>query len=240
MNKSTIPTFLGLLILLSSIISGVVIIKGVQIFKSSANSGFIPQDVQITNVKDTSFTVSFLTDTPTINFVKYSSSSGSFQTPPTNLSRVHFITVQNLTPSTTYSFQINSGGENFDNFDGSHQALTLPSYIPSEKVISGKILDRNNLPVKNVLVYVANSGVRTNSAVTSMSGSWIISLAPLSDTVILQIRATDGNGESNAQIDLKSANPTPDMVLGKTYDFRNQDIKQTIDVPSVQINLPEK
>ncbi len=237
MKKSTIPTILGLFILIVSIVSILVIIKAPQIFKSSANANLIPRDLRITNIKDNSLTVSYFTDIPSIGFVKYSSSNGVTQTSPTSLSKIHYINIQNLTSGTDYSIAVNSGGEFFPDLEKKVQ--TLSSYLPSASIVSGKILDKNKLPAKDVLVYVAIEGVIKNSALTSLSGNWIVSLPQISETSILQILAvsTDG-GQTGSQIDLKSANPTPTMTIGESYDFRNQTTTKTDDIPSLEIPLP--
>lgn len=238
MNKSTIPTILGLLILVIATGSVLFIIKGVQTFQSGASANLQPIDVRVTNVKDTSFTVSWVTSTDTIGIVRYSSGSGSWQSLPTSFSKVHFTTIQNLAPGNVYSISINSGGQIFSGDSIPSQVTTLGSYIPHERIISGQILDANNVPMKDVLVYVAVNGVITNSSLTTASGSWVISLPDMADSTILQIIAeATTNDQASAQIDLKSANPVPAISIGSSYDFRNQQSSQNNDIPQVPIKF---
>lgn len=238
MNRSTIPTILAILILVVCIASVTIIVKGVQVLKSNANGNLAPYDIRVTNVRDTSFTISFLTTDPSIGFIRYSANGGTTQSAPTNMTRTHLITVQNLKPGTDYSFEINSGGDFFGSVQNLKQVTTLTSYIPSEKIMSGKIVDENNLPIKDALVLVANEGVISWSTITSAGGSWVIALPTLPDSAILQILVQSLDKTANAMIDVASATSVPDITLGGSYDFRNQGIKQASDSPQVPIILP--
>lgn len=233
MRKSSIPTLLGLFILTIVLVSIVFIIKAPQIFKSGASGSTIPRDIRITNITDTSITVSWFTDKPSIGFVKYTTGNQSTNTTVTNLSKTHLIIIQNLNPGTIYSINVNSDGEFFD----AKQVQTLLSYTPGSTIISGQILDENHLPAHNVIVYIATEGIIKYSALTSVSGNWVAAMPQLSDSTILQILAVDGGIESSAFVDLKSAKSMPPMILGKNYDFRNNEVKQTNDIPTLDINL---
>lgn len=232
--KSKIPTLLAIFILilvLAAILFGVNEIQG---FKSKANSNFAPIDLRITNIKDTSATVSWLTDTPTIGIVQYNNTVSS----PSNLSTAHFINLVNLSPDTSYSFTINSGGQIFDNNSSNWQFQTLASLSPvTGVVISGKILN-GNLPADNTILYVtANNTVY--GTLVSLSGSWVLTLPDLPDSTSLDILAENSPSLiSSAKINLNEANPTPPITLGKSYDFRN-DVQQTqVNTPKVPIDLP--
>lgn len=235
MNKSTIPTIFGLLIIIVSLVSGVVIIQSVQTFKSSASVSSSPHDLRVTNVKDTSFSISWMTDMPTIGFVKYTGQGVSNQTSPTSNSKVHFVNILNIKPDSTYTVTVNSGGQDFD----SRQVQTITSYIPAEKLISGQVFNNKNLPAKDALVYIATDGVIKWSAQVSESGNFLTSLPALPDSTILQILVQNqDNTTADAQIDLASAHPIPTIVMGNSYDFRNQQNISATATPNVQITLP--
>lgn len=234
MNKPTIPTILGIFVLIIALVSGVVIIKGNEIFKSGASANLNPIDVRITNVRDTSFTVSWYTTTPTIGFVSYSDGNTS-QTGPSEMTTTHLINVTNLKPNTNYTVSVNSGGTFFD--EG--QTMTLSSYLVSEEIISGTILSSSGVPAKNALVYIADSGNIKWATITSMSGAWIVSLPTLSDNTLLQVVVQGSDGQTaSAILNLKASNPAPDITLGNSYDFRNEETKQATDTPHVPITLP--
>lgn len=238
MKNSKIPTIFAIIVLLLSIVSITVIIKGAQIFGSGASSGVIPKDIKITNIKDTSFTVTWVTDSETLGFVRYGSGISFQDSFVTNTSKTHFVTIQNLKPTTTYTVYINSGGRLFNDQENGRQIQTSQSLIPSEVAISGKVLDTNNLPVASALVYIAINGIITNSAITSLTGSFIAPIPNLGDTTVLQIQAVSDKGEANALIDFKGAQSIPPLIIGKSFDFRNRATNGSVEVPFIQISLP--
>src|SRR5258708_2485193 len=241
MIKSKIQTILGVLLLIFAIGEVLFAINKIQTLKSGAEGSFAPQDLKITNIKDTSFTVSWLTDTPTIGFVEYSKDQGqTWQTPPTNNGLTHFINVQNLTPNSSYSFRINSGGQFFDNAGLPWSTQTLTPQLPeTQTIISGKVLNTNRFPAKNALIYVNISGSLIFSSLVSASGNWIMSIPTIPDSTILQITVESSPSlVASAKIDLKSANPTPPITIGQSYDFTSEVTQSASDTPKVPITLP--
>ncbi len=240
--KSQIPTILAIFILVGSLIAVLVVKNQVQLLKSNASASFAPERLKITNIKDTSFTVSWITNVPTTSFIEYNSPQGQNKTIPTNLSSIHFVTIQNLNPNTTYSFKINSGGSFFDNNSSDWVIQTLntnPDLNTKGEIISGKVVANNNLPAKNALVYVEIPGNLFFSSQVSGSGNWLVSLPPLADTTILQITIEDISGISSGKVDLKNANPVPTITLGNPFDFtHNTSGSSSSDIPKVQITLP--
>ena len=114
--KSQIPTIFAIFILIATLIAILVVKNQIQTLTSSASSTFAPRNLRITNIKDTSFAVSWITDTPTISFVEYTTTQGETNTTQISiLSQTHFVQIQNLNPNSSYSFRINSGGQFFDN-----------------------------------------------------------------------------------------------------------------------------
>lgn len=240
MTKSKLPTIVAIFILVFALIAFVYVAKQIQQFSSGASGIANPQDLRITNIADTSFTVSWLTTNPSIGIVDYKDSNGqTFQSVATSNATTHFVSIQNLKAGSSYSFTINSNGQTFDNNGSSWQVQTAADEIPQEGVIvSGTLQNINNLPAKNALIYVTFPGQTFSSQVTA-SGSWVITLPTMAETTILQILAEESPSVmSSAQIDLKSANPVPVMVIGKSYDFRNQNIQLAPDTPQVPIQFP--
>lgn len=238
--KSKIPSLLAIFLLIAGLAAAIFIIKNIQTFRLGATGPSSPQDLKITNIKDTAFTVSWVTDNPTIGIVEYSSQGQTNKSQPTSLSKTHLITIQNLKPSSSYSFRINSAGQTFDNSGIAWQTQTTATLTPQTgQIISGQVLDQDNLPAKNALVYVSIPTGEIFSTQVTPSGNWLISLPPLADSTVLNISIEASPSLiSTAKIDLKSANPTPTIVLGKSYDFSNQEIKSSSDTPKVQIDLP--
>src|SRR5258708_6437487 len=71
-NQKRIPTLLGLGVLIVGLIAGIVFLgQGFGAFSPRATAQTTPKNIQISNITDNGFTVSFLTDDSTVSFVKY-------------------------------------------------------------------------------------------------------------------------------------------------------------------------
>jgi len=66
-----LPTILGLFLVLGAIAGGVILIKQGPSLFIKASPTLTPNQLKITNVSDTSFTVSWLTEQSTSGFIKY-------------------------------------------------------------------------------------------------------------------------------------------------------------------------
>ena len=242
--KAKIPSILGILILAGGLAGAVWGIGKIQNIKSqAATSGPVPQSLRVTNIKDTSFSISWITETPTTTFVEYEGPDKvTYQTPIGASSITHYFSIQNLKPNSTYSFRINMDGNFYDNAGIPWTEKTSDTLNPEEgKIVSGKIITTENLPAKNALVYIDAPGMKTQSTLVTESGNWVAHLPSLDDTVVIDISIQYSLSEtSSAKIALKDANPTPTITIGKTFDFRNQTQSPVMDIPEVQINLPNK
>ena len=239
--KAKVPTLLAIFLLLLTTISFVLALKQFQQFRASANTSFYPHDLKITNIKNTSFTVSWVTTLPTIGFVKYQTINSQNQTTMrTPNSITHFLTIQNLNPNTTYSFRINSNGQDFDNNGSlwSVQTSSSQTLATNSNFISGTILNSRNLPAKNSLVYIT-IGDQIFSTQVSVSGNWIISLPPLAENSLLGILVEESpQSLASVKTNLVNANPIPTITLGHSYNFLNEGSADEIDTPNVPIQLP--
>ncbi|NCN24450.1 MAG: hypothetical protein GW945_03140, partial [Candidatus Pacebacteria bacterium] len=70
--EKRIPTFIGLGVLVIGLVVGTIFLgKGSGVFAPRAAPETTPTNVRLTNITDTSFTVSFTTSSPAIGSVKY-------------------------------------------------------------------------------------------------------------------------------------------------------------------------
>ena len=235
MNQSKIPTLLALLLLLVGLASAIFIFKQIQVFTIGANPTVAPQNIQVTNIKDTTFTVTWTTDSPTIGFVHYSNTNSA----PTDLGIIHSVQISNLKPATTYTFTLNSAGLTFDNSGSPWEVQTKSGVASSNLIASGKILQANAMPAANALVFAKTSDGQVNSSITSLAGNWVIPIPNITDSPIIEISVlSDANQKATAKIASTSANPTPVITLGQTYDFTNTTETVNMDTPKVSIDLP--
>lgn len=236
-----IPTIAGLLLLLVAVPTTSYLVNTGIILFGGASPSDNPQNVRITNVSDTTFTVTYTTAASVIGSMALSV-NGKSQTILDERDQVsgvpqsyvtHTIAVKNATPSTSYNFSLTSGTTVYQNNGSPFSVATGPALTASPSATSpasGKILDATGNPAANILVYITTQNGQTLSTTTNAQGQYIIPLnalrtadlsdfLPLADTTILQILATNGTDSSQAQIKLVDANPVPLITLGNNYNF---------------------
>ncbi len=240
-----LPTILGLLLVLGAIAGGVVLIKqGSNLFSRAAPEQ-TPGQIKITNVTDSSLTVSWLTPEATIGFVKYGADNSLNFTANDDRDQIsgktdefaaHHVTVKNLNPTTTYSFKIGSDSKLFDNNGQPYQAKTAPAIrtaAPVNDVAYGTVVDQNNNPVSGAIIYFSLANANPASALTKSSGSWVVPLnlirsADLTDWAtydkaasIEEIFVQAGSlGTATVVATTKNDSPMPKITLGQSFDFK--------------------
>src|SRR3989339_1856019 len=99
-----LPTILGLLILISSLVIGIYSINSRQIFKLGAQVENSPKNVRIGNISNNSITVTWTTDTESKGFVKWNKTNGNLGKvaleEKSSQSSVHLVNILGLESST--------------------------------------------------------------------------------------------------------------------------------------------
>ncbi|MCL4382873.1 fibronectin type III domain-containing protein [Patescibacteria group bacterium] len=258
MKKNKIPTIIGILLLAAGLGIGVFLVQGRQLFKLGATPETAPKDVRITNIKDSSFSVSWTTDKETSGFVKYGLSQASLaKTAVDELAETgftHYVNIENLEDNTNYFFKINSGGNDFDNNGALWQVKTGTKLetLSESNIVSGSIQISTGAPARNAIVYVSFGGATPLSGTTSQNGSYVINLSDArtqdlstyarvnNSNTLLEISAqSGGRGVATAQIYPEAAKPAPTIVLGQVYDFRNLPPSSVSGVPKASLGLPQ-
>ena len=248
----SLPTILGLLILLIGVTAGVILIsQGTSRFLR-ASPEITPKQVKITNISENSFTVSWTTDTQTAGFVKYGSDkelpfiakderdesteeSGNFLT--------HHVTLKELKSATVYYFKIFSAGKAFDNNGQEYQATTAPKteeLLPKNDVAYGNIIKPDGSPAGEVIVYLSLANATPQSTLTKPSGNWVIPLNVIRSDNLIGYVAYDREasieeifvqgaslGTATGVAVTKYDSPMPTITLGQNFDFRKSDLVQT-------------
>ena len=180
------------------------------------------RSVRVTNVTDTSFTVSWATDRATTGTIRWGPDDGT--TPATvandrrgasTVSTVHYVTVSGRTPSSRYRFDVVSdstvdanGGAHYVATTGSTLAITTPS------LTYGTVSLRDGGVPSGVIVQVVASGSNGTSApltdliVASDQRTWAVNLGNLrtatldapfafTDATVLTVTA-DGGADGSA------------------------------------------
>lgn len=257
-----IPTFFGLVLLLMGILTTTYLTKQGIIFNSKASPAHTPQNVRITNVTNSTFTVSYTTPEKTTGIVSYGTDKTTF---PQNAidqrdqsigelseSTTYSIIVKDLRPSTTYYFTITSGSDTYLNNQEPFMATTSPTTPANSSstasVLSGKVIHPDGSPASGAIVYVASENSQTLSNITSADGTYQIplgtiltknlqALLKLSPTTILNVLITTNTSQSNITLIHKSTNgPIPVVTLSQDYDFSTSILP--IASSSAQIGFP--
>ncbi len=185
--------------MVSLVIGLVFFSQGTGVFAPRATPETTPKEVQISNVSDKGFTVSFITTEKTPGFIKYgeepkklSNQAGDERDQlkgTVSNYQVHYITVGGLKPNTTYYFTIGTASRaSFDNNGQPFKVTTAKkaSTPPAARTIYGSVVTKSGTPPQEAVVYVKVEGAGLLSSLVKKSGSWAV---PLS-----RARTVDGSG----------------------------------------------
>lgn len=256
--KGKIPTIIVLVILIIGVVVSVFLVRNPQIFRLGASGEITPKDVRITNITESSLTVSWTTDKETSGAVSYGKSEALGKTvlnETEGQTFIHSAVLTGLDSNTKYFIKINSSDTLFDNNGIPWEASTGPVLTPPNQtlIISGKIIASDSQPAGGVLVYIAIGGGTPLSALTSSDGNWVIPISTSrsadltsfitidEENTLAEISVQGGpGGVASAQIYPISAKPAPPITLGQIYDFRNLPPSTPGETPGANIEIPEE
>lgn len=207
---------------------------------TTASGSIQPANVLITNVSDTTFTVSWTTQLPTTGALSLTTPSGTQvlfdeqDTKDQGKYLTHSVTYRTAVPDTDYRITILSNGKKNLNGDVPytvHTGTFLTTQSGNLEPAYGTIVTDTNQPVKGALVYITLDGAQTLSTVSKTSGTWLIPLnivrtkdltgyLPVTDRMPETIIVRSGGMVTNTLTDSLNDSPVPAMIPGKTYDFR--------------------
>ncbi len=241
--EKKIPTLLGITFILIGIATTSFFTqKGVP-FISRASTLEIPQNIRISNITPTSFTISYTTPGSVLGTIAYGStekmentvnddSNDNNTVTPKN---VHMMTVKNLSPQTQYLFQIVNGETTFLDNGKPFAIMTAPNISEPSKEsrrVTGTILFPNpeSETPQEAIVYIATKDSQTLSAKVDKNSKYDISLQNIRDKTLnnyltitpetqITMLVVGQNAQSNVTLRADQANPVPSIILSKTYDF---------------------
>lgn len=241
LNKR-IPSLLGMLFLVLMV--GLVSWFGknyTQIL-SKASAGETPKNVQISNITDTSFTVSFVTDDKVMAAIAFGDASSSGQvvfddrdktTNTPTAYQAHVISLTNLNPVTKYYFAIQSGSTTFTNNNLPYEVTTAASNLitPSNQPpITGTInLPDGSIPLE-ALAYVSTDDSQILSVLVKADGSYSLPLSSmltkdltanvsLNPDTVLHMTIVNSNSQSQVSLLASRTSAVPLVTLSRNYDF---------------------
>lgn len=235
-------TALGIILVLVGIPLTTFFIKNQTIFKSIASNSEKPQKIQVTNITDASFTLTYQTELPSTGSISYGvdrklgeseledvdKEKGSFSP-----KKIHSISVKKLAPDTKYYLTIISGANTFLNNGSPFEIATGPNISsPSAKqnIIKGKIiLPDGSIPSEGI-VYLNTDNSQILSSVVTKDGKFSFSLKDLrsadlssyfntNNNTVFKIVATNGSLKSTTLASLNNSDSIPTITLSNNYDF---------------------
>lgn len=237
-----LPSYAGFFILIAALGITLILSGNALIFISRAAVGSDPNNVQISNLSDTSFTISYTTNASSVGTISYGTDS---TTPNIALDDrdqnasgsaeylVHYITIKNLTPSTKYYYVIDSGSQKLENngapFEITTEA-TLSSTISAQQVLSGTVAQSDGSVPSEGIVYVSSDDSQQLAGLINPDGTYQIPLdqmrtstgtdsATLTPDTILQLQATTPTQNSTVKLLASEAGQVPKIVISQNYDF---------------------
>lgn len=256
-NRIHFPTALGLLILFLAIGFGIYWAKTKTVAEPAGVGAAAPKQVRVTNVSDTAFTVSWLTDQNAAGKAKLGIDANAIKdlfgddrdqlSGETGSFTAHHLTAKNLKANTKYFFKIESGGKAYDNQGKPFEVTTGMSLgnPPAADPIYGQVLTAAQTPAEGVIVYVNLANAAPLSALAKTGGNWAMSLSTArtadlktyltydSQATIVNLIAQGGSqGSAPAITTTANDNPVPNIILGQSHDFR----AQALPSPSPNLN----
>lgn len=235
-----IPTLLGITIILVGIaLTSFFTKKGVP-FISKASVSENPENVRISNITNTSFTVSYTTPTLVLGSVLYGvddkMENTAIDDEDSNTKNVqprliHNITISNLQPSTNYYFAILSGETTFLN-NGKPFSITTGIALnsPASKIkMQGTILFLDTMQ-KDAIIYITTPNSEVLSTRVKQDGTYTFNLdslrtqdltsyISLSKNDVITMLIAGISTKSNVSLFANQINPVPIIIFSKNYDF---------------------
>lgn len=240
-----ISTILGLLILVTGIAVSTFLVQKGKEFLTRAGPETEPSEVKITNLSESGFTVSWITETAVVGSLKYGETSSlelsalderDILKGKVNQYTTHHVSLTSLKPNKKYYFKIISGKGTYDE-KGAPYTLTTLSLLSSGSSLEpayGTVSKPDGSPAENAIVYLTVKDSPSLSALVKSSGNWLIPLVnlrtndlasylSLPEEEILEISIQAGpEGTAFARIESGSRSPVPNIILGKNYNFLAQ------------------
>lgn len=241
--NSKIPTLIGLLLIIIGTFVTTFLVRNDTIFQIRAGPGEDPKNIKITNVSESSFTITYLTDDKVIGTANYGIDPDNLDgislddrdqlSQQVNKYNSHSITVRNLDPNTKYYYSINSGTKKYLDADFKFEIETYGeiSESPSSQVpISGKIVLPDGTFPNDGLVYVKIKEAEIISTLLKEGGTYTIPINTLrklnldeyikiKENTLINIDIFSNGLFSSVSVKSSEISPVPLVTLSGSYDF---------------------
>lgn len=224
-NEIRIPTLLALSILIVGLGTGVILVSQKQLFKSQAGHTQEPINITVSNLTGSSVSIIWQTDKAATGFIHAGPTSSLGQTflddrdlNKPNLYQLHFVTLSNLKPQTTYYYKIiSSAGDSYGKLLTFTTSLELPQ--SQERPLIGRVLDNKLQPINEALVTLEIKGAQMVTTITKISGNFILPLAELK------------NEDLSKSFNITQASPSAKLIVFRPNEKSVVNLKLPINNP---------
>ena len=255
--EKRIPTLFALFFMLGGIVVTLSFVKQGTFTIGQAAPDATPQNVQITNVSDTSFSVAFTTTEKTAGGVSIESSDGASLALDDRLKSgnaddpfySHHITVGNLKPNSQYSFSLISNSQTFDNSGKKYSTQTGPAIasVPKElNPIFGKAILPTGENANDTLVIISSPSTASISTYTKSTGEFIVPLnslrttqgdsyATITNATLFTITLLRQNTKTVLTTTYENAQNIAPITLSQDYDFTSTNTSTVVASSEAQL-----
>lgn len=261
-----IPTIIGLSVLIVLIFGALWFYFDLQEKTNAEKMQFRPQNVQFVNITPNSIGVIWETQTKSIGSIKFSQSNNlnnpiakieklikiplttpTYQT--TDVRNIlgeetrttHLVSLKNLSPSTTYYYQIVDNDFSFPDKPLYFQTLSVSNQKtnPLNQPIRGTVIDQNSNAVTNAIVKLKVKGASPLANYTGKNGNFIITTEDLrSENLKNFYQIQNGTlatltilyNDLSSEVLLKLGDTPellPPIIIGRNFDFTNIEASST-------------
>lgn len=248
--KKRIPFFLAFFLLFLLIVLFFFIFNDYN--KLRINEAVVPQEVKISNLTDNQAAISWFTSKPTTTQLKYGLSEkmeesslfddNQFYNNGKEFRQIHYLTLKNLKPETTYYFQIKNG--ELKKFTTSKPLISQPSLIS----LKGRVIYAEQKPAEKVLVTLNSELTLPLTVLTDKKGYFtffpnqalnkdLTDYVSFNKPLLMTLEASDAKLKTSATILWKNTPLIlPEIILGnEPYDFSKE--SQTLGSSSQKVIL---
>lgn len=256
-SEIKIPTLLGLSVLVVGLIFGVyLVVKNPTNFFTRANISNAPTNSAVVNISTNTASIFWQTQDSSSGFIQLGTTKSLSMTyrddrdskGPQNHS-LHFVTLDNLSPNTTYYYKINSAGIAYPS--GEPLSFKTSSNVPGlgYQPIIGTIIDTNFHPVDEAIIVLNTPEAQQLATISKVAGNFILPLTDIKQTdlttpfnltkfkPIATLTIISPKQTSRVTIKLPLQNPTlKPIVLGQDLDLVPQESSSSTTFPPGDIN----
>lgn len=233
--STSMPTLLGLSVILLGIIGGVfLVLSQNQTLISKASPDQMPKNITLANIEPESISISWQTSTPTTGFVTFGTSSPDEKTalddrdstPTTRIT--HHVTLKKLLPSANYKLKIFSGKVPYQEIIEFTTASSQDKQNGFKPVI-GSVLSGQD-PLLDGIVYLNISKAITSSTTIREFGNFIIPISTLRSEnlkdifipqkdMIIKLTVVSDQGEGTALARITDSDTSIVLKIGQNLDL---------------------